>query len=59
MQVIELTNCRITEDLSNLYHDFTPGTTGQNLIVRAEHIVELIHRIDYRLNLAYTKEDSD
>lgn len=45
--------------LSNLDNDFTPGMTGQNLIVRVEHIVKLMHGIDDMLDLAYTKEGLD
>ena len=29
--------------------------TGQNLVVRAEHVVKLVHGIDDRLDLAFTK----
>ena len=45
--------------LTDLDNDFTPGVAGQNFVVRAEHVVELVHRIDDRLDLAYTRENSD
>jgi len=38
--------------LSNLDNDFTPGVTGQNLVVRAEHFV---NGIDDMLALACKK----
>lgn len=32
---------------------------GQNPIVRAEHVVKLMHGIDDRLDLAYVKEEKE
>jgi hypothetical protein len=47
------------DDLNDLDDNFAPGMTGQNLVVRTEHVVKLMHRIDDRLDLAYIKEYFD
>lgn len=46
------------EGLSDLNNDFASCTASQNLIIRAEHVVELMHGIDERLDLAYMKAGS-
>lgn len=46
-------NLRKNRGLSNLYNDFAPGTTGQDPVVCAEHVVKLMHRIYGWLDLAY------
>ena len=51
------TKCHRTEggSLRDLNNNLTPCVAGQNLIIRTEHVVEIVNRIDDRLNIAYTK----
>ena len=52
------TKCHRTErgNLSDLNNNLTPCMAGQNLVIRTEHVVEIVNRIDDRLDIACTKE---
>ena len=41
--------------LSDFNNDLTPCVASQNFVVRAEHVVELIHGVDEWLYLAYKR----